>query len=76
MPLFGLTRSTRGCDVGVIPGMVKVPATCGVTRITIVVVASVAPRMISFRRDRSTTRNSNPGTTGQTDRFHAGAQGS
>src|ERR1035438_8509804 len=47
------------------PGIVKLPATCGVTRTTVVVGASVAPLMNSMRRDRSTTRNSNPDTSGK-----------
>src|ERR1700675_3453718 len=68
-PLPGVTRSTRGGDLGVGPGMVNTPASSGVTRMMVDVDESVAPLMISIRRDWPMTRNSNPGTTGRaTDR--------
>src|ERR1700731_269792 len=46
------------------PGIVKMPGACGVTRTTIDEVARVAPLMISIRREWPITRNSSPDTSG------------
>src|ERR1700682_2382576 len=64
LPLLGLTRSTRGGDVGVRPGMVNMPASSGVTRTMVDVDSMVLPLIIWIWRDWPTTRNSNPATTG------------
>ena len=47
----GFTRSTSGSDLGVMPGIVKMPTARGVTRTMSAVVTSVAPLMISMRCD-------------------------
>src|SRR6202790_5818692 len=68
-PLPGVTRSTRGGDLGVGPGMVNTPASSGVTRMMVDVDEIDTPLTISIRRDWPTRRNSRPGTTGSgTDR--------
>src|SRR6202140_1128440 len=64
-PLLGITRSTRGGDLGVGPGMVNTPASSGVTRMMVDVDEIVTPLMISIRRDWPTRENSSPGTTGR-----------
>src|SRR5882724_12918788 len=64
LPGGELTCSTRGCDFGVTPGIVKIPAICGVTRTTIDEEGSVVPLMSSIWRVRPTISNCKPDTTG------------
>jgi len=45
-PWVGATRSTRGGEVGVTPGMVNTPGSSGVTRTMVDVDSIVAPLMI------------------------------
>src|SRR5450755_4369379 len=65
-PLPGgeLTCSTTGCDFGVTPGMVKIPAICGVTRTTVAEEGSIVPLINSTWRVRATISNCRPDTTG------------
>src|SRR5476649_725028 len=64
LPGSELTCSTRGCDLGVTAGMLKIPAICGVTLITMDDEGNVVPLLISTWRVRPMISNRKPETTG------------
>src|SRR6202035_3431844 len=64
LPGGGLTCNTTGGDFGVTPGMLKIPAICGVTRTTIDEEGSVVPLINSIWWVWATISNCKPDTTG------------